>query len=80
MTCMPVFPVERISRRPVRWETTWVNENLVATGRTRKRKPVGEVWRENDGTYHVITLANVGEEAAMEGPEIIREYLLSRSR
>ncbi|MDD3471499.1 MAG: hypothetical protein PHS86_01845 [Syntrophaceae bacterium] len=79
MTCMPIFPIERIPRKPVRWETVWVNENVIATGRSHKRKPVGEVWREKDGTYHVMTLARVGEEAAVQGPDIIREYLSSRS-
>ncbi len=75
MTCMPMFPLEKIPRKPVRWETTWVNENVIFTGRTKKRKPVNQVWKEKDGTYHVITLAHVGEEAAYEGLEIIRQYL-----
>ena len=75
MTCMPMFPLEKIPRKPVHWETTWVNENVIFTGRTKKRKPVNQVWKEKDGTYHLITLAHVGEEAAYEGPETIRQYL-----
>jgi hypothetical protein len=75
MTCMPMFPVEKIPAKPVRWETTWVDENVISTGRTKKRKTVNQVWKEKEGTYHVITLAHVGEEAAYKGPETIRQYL-----
>ena len=80
MTCMPVFTKDRRPSKPVRWETTWVNENLIATGRSRKRKPINEVWIEPDGTYHVITLAIVGEEAAMDGPMIIREFIAQEKK
>lgn len=73
--CMPVFTNERRPRKPVRWETIWFSEYLITTDRSRKRKPVDEVWRESDGTYHVITLATVGEGAAMDAPMIIREFI-----
>jgi|GEM_PF-4665296 len=75
MTCMPMFPLEKVSRKSVCWETTSVNKNVIFTGRTKKRKPLNQVWKEKDGAYHVITLAHVGEAAAYEGPEIIRQYL-----
>lgn len=80
MTCMPVFTKDKDPGRPVRWETVWINKDNHTVGRTRKRKPVDEVWKESDGTYRVITLAKRGEQAFMEGANLIEEYLLEKDK
>ena len=73
MTCWMDSVV--VHKRPVKYETVWISKDFISTGRYKGKRKAGEIWQDNDGLYHAVYLAQIGEEAAMMGPEIIEEYL-----
>lgn len=76
-----MFDYDNIPKKPVRWETTWWSKGNSFTGRHtgRKHKP-GEIWQDEDGDYHTITLNRLGEGACMDGPDAIEEYLQKQGK
>lgn len=75
MTCGPFFGNEKIPRKPVKWETVAHDPDCIMTHRYSGRKKEGEKWQDSAGVWHVIHKARLGEEAAMDGKDLIEELI-----
>jgi hypothetical protein len=65
-----------VYKKPVKFETVWVSKDLSYTDRyTGRKHEVGDIWQDQNGCYHTITLNHSGEGACIEGPIVIEEFL-----